>query len=175
MVEVRGDARVKRVLTLLLVIVWVAVIYWFSSQAMQETTQQTYEVLVRLGLATKAELIRSTDPSVVLLKYLARKGAHLLLFTVLGGFVTVAFFTLTRRVGLRLVLPAWLIASLVGVADEVHQHFVPGRTMMLSDMALDAGGALLGVLVAWMAISVMLAVGRFVRKDRKKLKEFRRG
>jgi len=166
---------VKRVLTLLMVIVWVAVIYWFSSQAMQETTQQTYEVLVRLGLATKAELIRSTDPSVVLLKYLARKGAHLLLFTVLGGFVTVAFFTLTRRKGLRLVLPAWLIASLVGVADEVHQHFVPGRTMQVSDMALDAGGALLGVLVSWALISMMLAVGRFVRKDRKKLKEFRRG
>lgn len=165
----------KRVLTLLLVIVWVAVIYWFSSQAMQETTQQTYEVLVRLGLATKAELIRSTDPSVVLLKYLARKGAHLLLFTVLGGFVTVAFFTLTRRKGLRLVLPAWLTASLLGVADEVHQHFVPGRTMQVSDMALDAVGALLGVLVAWLAISVMLAVGRLIRKDRKKLKEFRRG
>jgi len=175
MVEVRGNARVKRVLTLFLVVAWVAVIYWFSSQAMQETTQQTYDVLVRLGLATKAELIRSTDPSVVLLKYLARKGAHLLLFMVLGSFVTFAFFTLTRRKGLRLVLPAWLISSLLGVADEVHQHFVPGRTMMLSDMALDAGGALLGVLVSWTLISIMLALGRLFRKKKSKLGEVRRG
>ena len=110
----------KRIVTLMLVLVWVAVIYWFSNQAMQETTQQTYDVLVRLGLATKSELIRSTDPSIVLLKFLARKGAHVLLFMVLGGFVTVAFFTVTRKTGLRLVLPAWLISSLLGVADEVH-------------------------------------------------------
>jgi len=95
---------VKRVLTLLMVIVvGCGVFTWFSSQAMQETTQQTYEVLVRLGLATKAELIRSTDPSVVLLKYLARKGAHLLLFTVLGGFVTVGVFYFDATQGLRLV------------------------------------------------------------------------
>lgn len=165
----------KRVLTLFLVIAWVAVIYWFSSQAMQETTQQTYDVLVRLGLATKAELIRSTDPSVVLLKYLARKGAHLLLFMVLGSFVTMAFFTLTRRRGLRLVLPAWLISSLIGVADEVHQHFVPGRTMQFSDMALDAGGALLGVLVSWAVIAVMLAAGRLIRKKSSKKSKVRRG
>lgn len=156
----------KRLLTLLLVLAWVAVIYWFSSQAMQETTQQTYEVLVRLGLATEVELIRSTDPSVVLLKYLARKGAHLLLFMVLGSFVTMAFYTVTRRRGLGLVVPAWLMASLVGVADEVHQHFVPGRTMAVTDMALDAAGALIGVLLAWMVIAVMSAVGRRLRSSR---------
>ena len=171
----RGDARVKRILTLLLAVSWVVEICWFSSQAMQETTQQTYDVLVRLGLATKAELILSTDPSVVFLKYLARKGAHLLLFTVLGGFVTLAFYSLTRRKGLRLVLPAWLISSLVGVVDEIHQHFVPGRTMQVSDMALDAGGALLGVLLSWMLISVFAEIGRSMKKEKRKLNEVRRG
>ncbi|SCZ79009.1 VanZ family protein [Acidaminobacter hydrogenoformans] len=165
----------KRVLTLLLAASWVAVICWFSSQAMQETTQQTYEVIVRLGLATKSELILSTDPSIVFLIYLARKGAHLLLFMVLGGFVTLAFFSVTRRRGLRLVMPAWLISGLIGVVDEVHQHFVPGRIMQFSDMALDAGGALLGVLLSWMLISVFVAIGQYMKKEKRKLDEVRRG
>lgn len=149
----------KRVLTVLLVVAWIAVIYWFSSQAMQETTQQTYDVLVRLGLATQTELIRSTDPSIVFLKYLIRKGAHLGLFAVLGSLTTFAIHNFSQRRGLRLIVPAWLLASLLGVADEIHQHFVPGRTMAVSDMLLDATGALLGVLFTWalMALFVRLS------------------
>ena len=43
---------------------------------------------------------------------------------------------------------AWIFATAVAAFDEVHQVFVPGRAGMVSDIFLDAVGALVGVLLA---------------------------
>ena len=40
-----------------------------------------------------------------------------------------------------------LAATFYGVSDEWHQSFVPGRDSSAGDVAKDAGGALLGVLL----------------------------
>ncbi len=49
---------------------------------------------------------------------------------------------LATRVG-ALVL---ILTSLHGLFDEVHQHFVPGRTCSVIDLGLDAAGAVLVLL-----------------------------
>jgi VanZ family protein len=43
-----------------------------------------------------------------------------------------------------LFLSAWGAGALYGVLDEIHQYFVPGRACMVSDMAINAAGALVG-------------------------------
>ena len=47
----------------------------------------------------------------------------------------------------RDALAVVLAALLYGVSDEWHQSFVPGRDSSAGDVAKDAGGALVGVLV----------------------------
>ena len=43
-----------------------------------------------------------------------------------------------------------LIASLYGLSDEIHQHFVPGRNSDVLDWIADSVGALIAVsLLAW--------------------------
>ena len=42
------------------------------------------------------------------------------------------------------VIAAMLVAAVYGVLDEVHQHFVPGRYLSLTDAMLNLVGALLG-------------------------------
>lgn len=68
-----------------------------------------------------------------------RKLAHFAEFAVLG-------FLLLRA------LPRELVAVAAGAAyavtDEAHQHFVAGRQAAVRDVAIDAAGVLLGVLVA---------------------------
>jgi VanZ family protein len=43
---------------------------------------------------------------------------------------------------------AWLIATLYGVSDEIHQLYVPGRNSELRDLVNDAAGALVAVSIA---------------------------
>ncbi|MDZ7707137.1 MAG: VanZ family protein [Trueperaceae bacterium] len=58
---------------------------------------------------------------------------------------------LLRLAGLR-VVPALLVAAGLGVADELHQGAVPGRTPQLADFAADLAGAVLGAsAVRWLA------------------------
>jgi VanZ family protein len=70
-----------------------------------------------------------------------RKLAHAAEYAVLGAL-------LMRAVGRE--GPAWALGVLYAVTDEVHQHFVSGRQAAPLDVAVDALGVALGVLV-WRA------------------------
>lgn len=65
----------------------------------------------------------------------ADKVGHALAYAVLGGFLSMA----TGR-----IWAAFLIATLFGVTDEIHQHFVEGRVSEVLDVVADATGALIG-------------------------------
>ena len=69
-----------------------------------------------------------------------RKLAHAAEYAVLGALLVRA---------LRRPLPAWGLAVLYAVTDELHQTFVPGRRGAPLDVAIDAAGAAIGV-AAWL-------------------------
>lgn len=73
----------------------------------------------------------------------------------LAGYLVLA--VLVRFALKRTVATAWpgswavLISLLYGVSDEFHQYFVPSRSPGVKDLAVDAAGALVGVLlVSWL-------------------------
>ena len=68
-----------------------------------------------------------------------RKGAHLTEYAILGALL---FRALGRW------QPALLIGIAYAVTDEVHQHFVHGRHSSPFDVAFDACGLAIGLLVA---------------------------
>jgi VanZ family protein len=67
-----------------------------------------------------------------------RKGAHTTEYAILG-------FLLIRAI--RRELPAFLIGAAYAATDEFHQHFVRGRHGSPVDVAIDALGLALGILV----------------------------
>jgi VanZ family protein len=75
------------------------------------------------------------------------KTAHLCFYGVLG-----TLFKRWRRESgdsaLRAVLGAILFAAAFGAFDEVHQRFIPGRSMELLDWAADVSGGALGAVAA---------------------------
>jgi VanZ family protein len=70
--------------------------------------------------------------------YFVRKLAHLTEYALLGALLARA----TRR-----ELPAFLLGVAYAASDEIHQHFVPGRHATPVDVAIDAVGVALGVVL----------------------------
>ena len=72
------------------------------------------------------------------LTFLIRKAAHFTEYLLLG---------LSLRWGIEKSLPALSVGILYAVSDEIHQHFVPGRSCEFRDICIDAAGVLAGVLM----------------------------
>ena len=71
-----------------------------------------------------------------------RKVAHAAEYAILGALLLRA----TGRAG-----PAFALGVLYAVSDEIHQSFVPGRAGVALDVAIDALGVAVGILV-WQAL-----------------------
>lgn len=126
--------------TWLPVLIWCAIIFTFSHQqkaalAPYQPSAILHEPTLYFGLS--ADTILS-------------KGAHVFLFTILGGLL----FRATKAIGLTILL-GLLYAGL----DEWHQAFVPGRTPRLLDVGFDMSGVFL-------AMSIMIMLG-FVQANKR--------
>jgi len=86
------------------------------------------------------------DETLRFMHFLVRKAAHFTVFLVLAFCVaqSLKFYLHKLR---TLFFSAWSIAAAYGVADEIHQFFVPGRVMAISDMLINAAGAFFGAAI----------------------------
>lgn len=73
-------------------------------------------------------------------------------FGLLGFLLAVGYFAAFRLS--RTQKAAWVVVTGVGlgILDELHQMFTPGRTLDVFDVVSDAAGVALGLLVYWIAI-----------------------
>jgi VanZ family protein len=82
------------------------------------------------------------------LHFLVRKAAHFVAYSSMG--FCMAHSLKYHVKGYRWWLTAWGSVSIYGVLDELHQFFIPGRAMLVSDMILNAASAFLGICVVWL-------------------------
>ena len=113
----RVASRAARVGALLVAVALMAIIWWFSSRP-------------GAGPSPHTELVR----------FLERKAAHVVLF----GALWVAWWAAFGR---RLVAVAAALTVAYGAIDEFHQHHVPGRTGTVRDVAIDALGVALAIIL----------------------------
>jgi VanZ family protein len=82
-----------------------------------------------------------------------RKSAHVTEYAVLAGLWWRALWRPFRRDPRPWSWPvagqAWLASVLWAAADEIHQAFTVTRGASVRDVALDAAGAALGLLLLW--------------------------
>ena len=86
----------------------------------------------------------------------ADKLVHFLLYAGLG-FSYVANSGVARRGARRALLTALMVGAVVGLADEIYQALVPGRSPSPVDWLADLAGAGAGAVIA-------LATGRFAAR-----------
>lgn len=83
-----------------------------------------------------------------------RVTGHLLAFGTLSGLLLVAI-SWGRPPRLRDAALALGITVVYGLTDELHQSFVPDRTGRLDDVVTDTIGALAGLVVAYLVLTLM--------------------
>ena len=78
-----------------------------------------------------------------------------------GGYALLGAFVLRAVAGARWsgvtgrsALTAWVICVIYGATDELHQGFVPGRTVAVDDWVADAAGSGTAILLLTVAAGV---------------------
>jgi VanZ family protein len=80
------------------------------------------------------------------------KTAHFAAYAVLGALMLRARVGASwTQAGAADVVSAWVLTCAYALSDEGHQMFVPGRTAAWDDLAADALGAGVAVLLGWAA------------------------
>jgi VanZ family protein len=131
-------ARRQRLYAWGAVALWTAVIFTFSQGAFSAE-------FTRSGIGPLMRLLGLDYETIVKVHFFIRKGAHLFEYALLGYLtLRAASLSVARLPGAAFAL---VFALAVASVDELHQATVATRTGSPRDVALDLGGAGLGVVV----------------------------
>lgn len=141
---------VTRYLFIFLALCVMIFIFWHSSRDAIASTDQSDSFAKNLFSwldSDFASMDENEQQSIIVkTQYLVRKSAHFCIYAALGFLVlgAVNTYTLTNPVKL---LVSFGLCVVYSISDEIHQIFVPGRAGRVSDVLIDTGGILLGIVV----------------------------
>lgn len=140
---------VTRVIFLILIIINCIVIFIFSSQNGEKSSnvsgsfvKQIIEILPGTENLSKSEKEQLTEN----LQFVVRKGAHFSIYTLLG-FFTMGFMNTFNISARRKILFAFIFGLLYAITDEIHQLFSSGRSAKIMDVGIDSLGVIFGILI----------------------------
>lgn len=147
------------------VILWMAVIFWFSSNNGNNSSMQSGRVSYMVASAMdKAFRLDMSDAERMSfsesISFLVRKTAHFTEYFVLGILLSIAVginfggqldvidvgWKIGKIVKMRYFLPLVIVFGYAGT-DELHQYFVPDRCCSFKDVLIDTAGGFTGILI----------------------------
>ncbi len=164
---------VRRIIFALLAVGMMALIFWFSDQGASNSSEQSISVsykvarVIRPGFEKLSP--REKEAFVESIEAVIRKCAHFMEYTALGILLLGAYSCKKRKHKKSCILVICTAAA-YSVTDEIHQHFVPGRSCEIRDMCIDTLGALTGVLIITL---IQLLIGRIIWHHQVKQKKRR--
>ena len=136
----------RKIIKTLLLVAWMAVIYMFSAQNGQASTNTSNAVIQTIYNILNYVLNMNILFSEFVIKsgHFIRKLAHFSEFFILG---VLAVVTIKEYIANRFVLYSIIFCGVYALSDELHQLFVDSRACSLTDVCIDISGALLGILL----------------------------
>jgi VanZ family protein len=141
-------------ITWTLVIILMATIFFLSAQTASESTKlsdQTIRDVAVIVVPKFSKMPQEKQKIFVLdLRHTARKTAHVLMYMLLGILCMSAMFQLSMKIKMKILI-AIIISTGYAATDELHQHFVNGRSPQISDVIIDFCGVLVGIMLVLLA------------------------
>ncbi|MDY3910050.1 MAG: VanZ family protein [Eubacterium sp.] len=136
----------KRNFFTVLVVLWMVLIFFFSAQPADTSTEISHSVGRTIGVwfvpGFEEWTSERQESFAEAVDYPVRKGAHASEYAILA----LLFIGMLHSYGVKEKKWALLMTTAYAATDEFHQLFVPGRSGQISDVMLDAAGALAGYL-----------------------------
>ncbi len=124
-------------------LLWLAVIFLGSTDLM--SAEHTSRFIVPFLRWLKPDISAETLASI---HFIVRKCAHLGEYAVLALLLfRAAILTNLKRSLAILYVSVWVACLFVATTDEFHQTFVASRGASATDIMIDSGGAILGLLI----------------------------
>ena len=137
----------KKNFKLVLLIMWMALIFFFSSQPQSESAETSnavarilfgiyHLILGNSGIDVAEFMMRFASP--------IRKLAHFTEFAILGILFYINYYDFNKH---RTLIYSLISSVLYAISDEIHQWFVLNRYCSFKDMLIDSFGAITGILL----------------------------
>lgn len=131
----------------LLVILWMGVIFYFSSRSGDISAAQSngFKEILKESVPGVYSVVGTMVKSGVKI-FSVRKLAHMFLYMILTVLLYIPTKGVFEKYRLSLIITTGVSMS-YAVLDEIHQLFVPGRSGQIQDIIIDGIGVLVGVLL----------------------------
>ena len=141
----------KKIFHTILVIIWMVIIFNFSSQNGPKSTK-TSDVVTSMVVNVTTSVTNKDIPREEVKQriedstFIVRKMAHFTEYLILGILVLQLLSDYTK-INKRVLIISFLICYFYDISDEIHQIFIPGRTAKVLDTFIDGTGSLVGIIL----------------------------
>ena len=147
------------VIFLILVLFWMGVIFKFSSANGEKSTGTSRSSLEKIITLFNKNIDKERlDEIVIKYDVVLRKFTHFSGYLVGGVLLYFMYFYLNKLVNYKLKyikMYSVVTGSIYAMTDELHQHFVPGRSGEIKDVLLDSSGVITGVFLVWLLFKII--------------------
>ncbi len=144
-------ANKRQLIFILLSILWMGIIFWFSARTGDESSAQSGGIVLGICRLIFRDFIQwdpaKQDAIINILTILVRKGCHATEYCILALLLLGSQswkYSLKRN-----LFTSWILTVCYAASDEIHQYFVPERACMLRDVIIDSAGAAVGLLLVY--------------------------
>ncbi len=145
------------------IIIFITAFAFYNSGKSFKTTHAESEAVVEVinPVIQKNEISVGQEA----LRLYIRKVAHVIEFAVLGAAVMLLTMRIKYQYGRSLFGFAFFYVLAVGTADEFIQS-LRDRSSLVSDVLLDFAGAMIGFLMAFLAVKISVFIARKIKSKR---------
>ena len=165
----------RKILVVMLVIISVGGMYYFSSQNAQVSGSQSQAVVkvidkIRDKVTLKdEELIKIQTKVYTKLRrfgsksYIVRKMAHFSIYALIGSSLVLFIYVFSKKLLLSSNL-AFLLSIIYAFYDEYRQLSVQGRVGSIKDVIIDSCGALSGITITFTILLIIKIIDLLFKK-----------
>lgn len=141
------DKKIQiKILKIILIVVWMAIVFSFSSQGGTKSGNTSRKVTVAVVQVISDKPIEENEQLIEKVDKVIRKLAHYTIYSI-GGFFIMNYAYAIDRKPKEKILYSILFGAGYAVTDELHQFFVAGRSARIFDVGIDTLGVATGILI----------------------------